>query len=209
MSVRRTSIAAAALGAVSVLFSQACAGHHTAVTPTTSADVTTTSAESTTTTSPSGKQVLPAGSSVMVRTSDAISTESATVGTPFTGTLESPIRDSNGDEIVKAGARAFGRVVQSEGGGHVKKPRLAISAMSIESGGKTIPIQTSPAGAEGSYGGGIAKIGAGTLIGAVVGAPLAGAAAGTGVVLLSGKNQIVIPAQTLVEFKTSEATTLR
>lgn len=153
--------------------------------------------------------VLPAGAPVMVRTVDVITTEGSQPGTPFQATLVNAIKDADGTEIAPAGAQVLGRVVESQGGGAVRKPRLAIALSSIQAGGNTVPIQTNEAGAEGGHGGALKKIGAGTLIGAAAGSAGAGAAVGGAAVLLSGQNHIVVPKGTLVEFKLSQPARFR
>lgn len=153
--------------------------------------------------------MLQTGSSLMVRTVDTLSTEGAQAGTPFEGSLVSAIRDADGRELVPAGAKVFGRVVDAKGGGAIKKPRLAIGLSGIEINGRVVPLQTSVAGAEGGHGGAVKKIGAGTLIGAAAGSAAAGAAVGGAAVLLSGQNQIVIPSGTLIEFLLSQPAQLR
>jgi hypothetical protein len=135
MRTHPTVATAAASYVLSILLIGGCSGTHTEIRPATSA-------------------AIRAGTSVVVRVSDAISTESAIVGTPFVGVLESGVRDSGGTEIAPAGAKAFGRVVDSQGGGAVKEPRLAIALMTIETDGRRIPITTSPIDIEGGYDGG-------------------------------------------------------
>jgi hypothetical protein len=153
--------------------------------------------------------VLPAGASIMVRMVDVLSTEAARTGAPFEAELATAIRDANGTELLPAGSKVYGRVIESKGGGAVRKPRLAIGLSAIEAPGHSIPITTSVSGAEGGHGGAAKKIGAGALIGAAAGDVGAGAAVGTAAVLLSGGNQIVIPRGTLVEFNLSQPVQLR
>lgn len=145
----------------------------------------------------------------MVRTVDVISTEGAKPGTPFEAVLVNAIRDSDGTELAPAGAKVYGRVADAAGGGAIKKPKLSIALRSIEARGNTVPIVTNTAGAEGGHGGALKKIGAGTLIGAAAGSAGAGAAVGGAAVLLSGKNQIVIPKGTLVEFNLTQPAQLK
>jgi hypothetical protein len=160
-------------------------------------------------TSTSAAGVLPAGASITVRTIDVISTETSQTGSQFEASLASSIRDANGRELVPAGARLFGRVVEARDGGAIKKPRLEISLSSIETPSRTVSIVTTSSGAEGGSGGAVKKVGAGTLIGAAAGSAGAGAAVGGAAVLLGGGKHIAITPGTLVEFKLTQPATLK
>jgi hypothetical protein len=76
-------------------------------------------------------------------------------------------------------------------------------------GGREVPIVTDVVGAEGKRGGGLVKVGAGTLVGAVVGAPLAGAAVGAGVAGIMKGSDLVIPAGTIGEVGLKKDVVLR
>ena len=117
---------------------------------------------------------------------DTVSTEGAREGSPFQAKLVSPIRDADGTELVPADATVWGRIVDAQGGGAVRRPRLEITLASIEAPRRQVPVATTSAGAEGGHGGAVRKIGAGALIGAAVGEVGAGAAIGGAAVLLSG-----------------------
>lgn len=205
----RSSKVVFVLAGALVALAPACAGKRSAVTPSTqtptSAEIAATPAIAPVATN----GVLPAGAYLRVRTVDAISTEAARPGTPFEATLSLAIRDANGNEVVPAGAKVDGRVVESAGGGAIARPRLSIGLTGLEARGKLVPLATNTAGAEGEKGGAVKKVGAGTLIGAAAGNAGAGAAVGGAAVLLSGKKQIVIPAGTLVEFNLTQPAQLR
>jgi hypothetical protein len=209
MSSQRSVVLLILAGALSVTIAPACGGRSTAVSPSaqtpTSAEVAAAPAAAPVATD----GVLPVGSALRVRTVDVISSEGAKEGTPFEATLASAIRDAKGAELVPSGTKVQGRVVEAEGGGAIKRPRLAVTINAIEAPERVIPIAANSAGAEGARGGAVKKVGAGTLIGAAAGNVGAGAAIGGAAVLLSGKNHIVIPAGTLVEFNLTQPAHLR
>lgn len=153
---------------------------------------------------------LPAGAMLRVRTMTALSTKTARPGDTFTATLIEPYK----------GATAIGRVVDSNPGGRVKGvAHLSVRLMQIRfADGRTLDIQTGAIerkarttrkrdalkiGAGSGIGAGIGAIAAGG-VGAAIGAA-AGGAAGTGYVLSTRGVPAVIPSESVLTFRLSSA----
>src|SRR5205814_8293833 len=81
----------------------------------------------------------------------------------------------------------------------IDRPKIGGTLTSLMVGGREVPIVTDVVGAEGKRGGGLVKVGAGTLIGAIAGAPLAGAAVGAGLAGAMKGSDLMIPAGTIGE----------
>ena len=166
--------------------------------------------------------VIPAGTPITVRTVESISSKTAQSGDAFTATLADPIT-VDGHEVVPAGAKADGTVVEAKAQGKIKGAaslRLELTRLNV--GGNSYPITTSMdsfaqkgkgkrtaiatggGAALGGIIGGLAGGGKGAAIGLLAGGG-AGLAGGT----LTGNHQIVLPAETALTFKLKEAVTLK
>ena len=145
-----------------------------------------------------GRVVIPAGTRLTVRLNEELSTANRRKGSVFTTTLQKPIM-VDGRVVVPTGATAYGRLLDVERNVRVGRPKLDGTLTSITIRGRDVPIVTEVVGAEGRRGGGLAKVGAGTLIGAIAGAPLAGAAVGAAVGAVMRGSDLVIPAGTIGE----------
>jgi hypothetical protein len=133
-----------------------------------------------------------------VRLNEDLSTENRRKGSVFSTRLEKPIV-VDGRVVVPAGALVYGRILDVERNKRVDRPKLDGTLTSIMVGGREVPIVTDVVGARGKRGGGLVKVGAGTLIGAIAGAPVAGAAVGAGVAAVMKGSDLVIPAGTIGE----------
>jgi len=142
--------------------------------------------------------VIPAGTRLTVRLNEDLSTQNRRKGSVFSTRLEKPIM-VDGRVVVPAGALAYGRILDVERNKRVDRPKIDGTLTSLMIGGREVPIVTDVVGAEGKRGGGLAKVGAGTLIGAIAGAPVAGAAVGAGVAAVMKGSDLVIPAGTIGE----------
>ncbi|HEY2375592.1 MAG TPA: hypothetical protein VGH98_06415 [Gemmatimonadaceae bacterium] len=142
--------------------------------------------------------VIPAGTRLTVRLNEELSTENRRKGSVFSARLEKPIM-VDGRVVVPSGALAYGRILDVERNKRIGRPKLDGTLTSLMIGGREVPIVTDVVGAEGKHGGGLVKIGAGTLIGAIAGAPVAGAAVGAGVGAVMKGSDLVIPAGTIGE----------
>ena len=158
---------------------------------------------------------VPVGTPVSVRTITALSTKTATGGTPFEATLHEPIV-IDGYTVAPKGATVKGVVTQSDPGGRVKGvASLTVSLASIETiGGQAVKLDTSNQTllAEKSTKKDALKVGIGAGIGAAIGAIAgggkgaaigagAGGAAGTGTVLATRGDAAVLPSESLLTFK--------
>jgi hypothetical protein len=160
--------------------------------------------------------IVPAGASVRVRLNEALGTRSNRPGDRFDATLESPLV-VNGRQAAPRGAEVFGIVRESAPSGLKGRAVLMISLESIVINGRRVPIHTnSQTEVSGRHrkrnllwmGGGAgsgAAIGAlaGGGIGAAIGAG-AGAAAGFTGAVITGRKQVHIPAETLVNFRLAQ-----
>ena len=153
--------------------------------------------------------MLPAGTRLMVRTVDAIGSGTHSTGARFEVKLSAAI-SAGSTVVVPAGTPVFGRVTEAVRAGRLaRRPKLVIELTDLSINGQLVPIVTNQAGAEGGPQGTVAKVGAGALIGAAAGDAAAGAAVGGALALLSPGNQIVVPPGTLVEFRLTQAVTVR
>ncbi|HEY2856023.1 MAG TPA: hypothetical protein VGJ18_24500 [Gemmatimonadaceae bacterium] len=142
--------------------------------------------------------VIPAGTRLTVRLNEELSTANRRKGSVFSTRVEKPIVVA-GRVVVPVGTLAYGRILDVERNKRVDRPKLDGTLTSLMIGGREIPIVTDVVGAEGKRGGGLVKVGAGTLIGAIAGAPVAGAAVGAGVAAVMKGSDLVIPAGTVGE----------
>jgi len=142
--------------------------------------------------------VIPAGTRLTVRLNEELSTANRRKGSVFSTRVEKPIV-VDGRVVVPVGTLAYGRILDVERNKRVDRPKLDGTLTSLMIGGREVPIVTDVVGAEGKRGGGLVKVGAGTLIGAIAGAPVAGAAVGAGVAAVMKGSDLVIPAGTVGE----------
>lgn len=145
-----------------------------------------------------GRVVIPAGTRLTVRLNEELSTANTRKGAVFSTRVEKPIV-VDGRVVVPAGALAYGRILEVRRNKRVDRPKLDGTLTSLMIGGREVPIVTDVVGAEGKRGGGLVKVGAGTLIGGLAGAPVAGAAVGAGVAAVMKGSDLVIPAGTIGE----------
>jgi hypothetical protein len=161
------------------------------------------------------------GTPLRIRTDSALSTKTAKAGDTFTATLMEPLV-VDGKEIAPRGARAQGRVVNSDEGGRVKGvASISVRLTQIHVGTRDVAITTGTIGrqARTTKKKDAVKVGIGAGIGAAIGAIAgggegaaigagAGGAAGTGLVLATHGEPAVIPAETVLTFKLTAPVTL-
>jgi hypothetical protein len=161
--------------------------------------------------------VLPAGTVISVRIDQPISAKSSQVGQAFQAVVAQPI-SSHGHTAIPADATVAGKIAQAKQGGKIKgESELALQLTSIRVHGVSYPISTDQylqqqkgkggrtaklgvgAGAAGAVIGGIAGGGKGAAIGGLVGggAGVAGSA-------MTGNKELVIPAESVVQFKLAQ-----
>ncbi|MFB3922275.1 MAG: hypothetical protein ACE145_11175 [Terriglobia bacterium] len=161
--------------------------------------------------------MLPAGTQIQVKLDQSIATDRATSGDPFVATVAEPIQ-VDGKTVIPANAPVKGRVVSVRESGRLKGvARMRLELQSIEVNGKEYDLHTSDYIRRGGnhkkrnwtmIGGGA---GGGALIGALaaggkgalIGGPI-GAGAGIAAATLTGKKDIVLPAETLLMFELAE-----
>jgi hypothetical protein len=143
--------------------------------------------------------VAPAGTPMMVRLLSTLSTSSQHVGSRFEAVLQEDFHAGN-RLIAPAGTKVYGVITKSSGGKRVGKQELAATLTAIRIGNHLVAIVTDTAGIKGKYGGGLAKVGAGTLLGATIGGgtgALIGGAAGVAGTAISKERHITVPAGTI------------
>ena len=142
--------------------------------------------------------VIPAGTRLTVRLNEELSTANRRKGSVFSARVEKPVM-VDGRVVVPTGALAYGRILDVDRNKRIGRAKIEGTLTSLMIGGREVPIVTEVVGAEGKRGGGLAKVGAGTLIGAIAGAPVAGGAVGAGVAVVMKGSELVIPAGTIGE----------
>ncbi len=167
------------------------------------------------------KVTVPAGTAVSIRLGSAISSGQASSGADFAGTLAEPLV-VNGIEVAPTGSAVAGKVTNAVSSGRLNRPaELSLTLASLTpTGGKETEIATDTWGQKGEshkkrniemIGGGA---GVGALVGALAGGKkgaaiggAVGAGAGTGAAAVTGKKEIVLPAETKLTFHLSQPVT--
>ncbi|HWR54559.1 MAG TPA: hypothetical protein VN428_25850 [Bryobacteraceae bacterium] len=161
---------------------------------------------------------VPAGAVLRVRVDQALDTEKNDTGDKFTATLEEPVV-VDGRVAIPKGTRFEGSITTAESSGRLSgKGVLTVKLDSFELNGKkhNITSTTATRVTDGHTKRDIGIIGgsaaAGAAIGAVTGGGKgaaigagAGAAAGTGVAAATGKQDVEVPAETVMVFTLQEA----
>jgi hypothetical protein len=152
---------------------------------------------------------IPAGSHATVRLNTSLSSATAHKDQAWSGTLTSDIL-AHGKVVAKAGAPVHGKVTYVNRSGRLHKPgALSLRLTSIN--GETVYSSRVSRQGKSHTKSNVTKIGggagAGALIGAVAGGGKgaaigagAGAAAGTGVAAATGKQEVRIPAESVLTF---------
>lgn len=169
---------------------------------------------------PAARPILtvPSGTRVEVSLSQTLSASKNNAGDSFSGSLARPIVTEGGSTIFQRGDRVDGTVVAAKGKGRFKgSGGLGIEVTSIagnsvstteyekeEKGrGKRSTAIIGGGGGLGALIGGLAGGGKGALIGG-----LAGAGAGTAGAAYTGSRDVVLPAETVVVFRTTSPITV-
>ena len=162
---------------------------------------------------PKPPAVVPSGSSVSVSLSQTLSAKNNNVGDTFSGVLTGAVTTAGGGTFFKRGTPVQGRVVAAKGRGKFKGAGdLGIELTSIggtavstteyenvsKGKGKRTAAFIGGGGGVGALIGGLAGGGKGALIGG-----LAGAGGGTAAGAYTGNKDVVIPAETVISFRTT------
>ncbi len=163
-------------------------------------------------------QTIPAGTRLTIRMGSEISSATARTGQTFDATLAGNLT-ANGQTIARAGAPVRGKVTLAKSSGRLHVPgELSLRLTSVAVNGKMVPISSGAYHLTGKSHtkSNVTKIGGGAAAGAVIGAiagggkgaaigTLAGGAAGTGVAAATGKQEVVVPAEKVITFTTTAA----
>jgi hypothetical protein len=158
--------------------------------------------------------VLDAGTVLTVTLDQTVGTKINTSGDRFVASLAEPVT-VDGREVLPAGTKASGTVVEAQPAGRLKGGALlALSLDSLTVQGAKYSIETSQFEQAGKGRGKRTAVGAGSgaAFGAIVGAlagggkgaaigALAGGGAGTAGAAYTGKRDITLPAETRLHFK--------
>ena len=165
--------------------------------------------------------LLAAGTRLTVRIGETISAARSQIGDTFVATLEQPLV-IDGFIICERGSRVIGKVTQATPAGSAGgQSHLSLELTRLNTSDRQrIDIRTDTYSRDGlgSTGSDLAKIGAGTAIGAAIGAIAgggkgaaigagAGAAAGTGMVLIANRS-VEVSVESRVTFRVKEPITI-
>lgn len=152
---------------------------------------------------------IPAGTHVTVRTGSTISSGSAHAGERWTGSLARDVVVS-GKTVAHRGDEVTGKVTSAKSSGRLHAPgQLALRLTSVH--GQAVSSSAYYRKGKSHTKSNVTKIGGGTAAGALIGGlagggkgaaigAAAGAGAGTGVAAATGKQEAVIPAETVITF---------
>jgi hypothetical protein len=157
---------------------------------------------------------IPSGTSVLVRMIDSVDSSKNAVGDSFHASLESAL--TVGDTVVAPkGADAYGKLVQAKSSGKISgSAELTLELTGIRINGNIVPLDTTDYDVAGDGRGkqSAERIGGGAIVGAIIGGVLGGgkgaavgagvgAGAGTAVQVMTHGPRVLIPSETLLEFK--------
>src|SRR3990172_6602411 len=164
---------------------------------------------------PSGfAQTASGGTEIKVRLLDKLDTGETQPGQEFTATVAEPVR-SGGRTLLARGTTVKGRVTDVVSSGRLKRPAsitleltkiggTGLQAEALQLNGKSHAVRNvaliGGGAAAGAILGGVAGGGKGAVIGTAV-----GAGAGTATAYLTGKQELVLPAETLLAFTVAES----
>lgn len=152
---------------------------------------------------------IPSGSHATVRLNTSLSSATAHTGEVWSGTLTHDIVE-HGKVVVRAGAPVKGKVTYVNRSGRLHKPgALTLRLSSIN--GETVYSSAVSRKGKSHTKSNVTKIGGGAAAGALIGGlagggkgaaigTVAGAGAGTGVAAATGKEEVRIPAESVLTF---------
>jgi hypothetical protein len=161
---------------------------------------------------------IPEGATLMVRLDSSVSSKTAQVGDRVAGTLAEDLV-ADGQVVAPRGTRVWSQVTFAREAGRLRTTGyLTLRLASMELGGKTYALQSTPVRREGKghTRDNVTKIGGGTAAGAVIGGiagggkgaaigAAIGAGGGTAVAATTGDHDALIRAETVLSFTTTAA----
>lgn len=161
---------------------------------------------------------VPAGTSLLVRMIDSVDSSKNTVGSRFSGSLETNL-EVDGVVVAPAGTRVYGRLAQSKEAGRMAgKSELRLELTEIVLNGTAYPVLSSDYQVSGKSSGGRSakRILGGTGLGAVIGGiagnagmgAAIGAVAGTTAAVVQKGQKVSVPSETLLEFRLQQPASL-
>ncbi len=157
---------------------------------------------------------LAAGTNMVVRMIDGVDSDSARTGQTYNASLDEPVVDSHGNQLIPRGADVIVKLVDAKDSGKLTgRAELTLSLMQVKVNGQMVDINTQTISREsGSRGEKTAKVAGGAAVaGAVLGGILgggkgalggaaAGGAAGAGVQAVTKGERVRIPSETRLTF---------
>jgi hypothetical protein len=164
---------------------------------------------------------IPAGTRILIRTVDSIDSSKQKTGYRFTATLETNLQMDN-VVVAPRGTTVYGQLTNASSAGRMKgSSDLTLELTDIVINGTSYPLLTSTYEVKGKGEGGntakkvVGGAGLGALIGGIAGGgkgagigALAGAGAGTAVAAAKKGEQLVIPSESLLEFRLQQPASL-
>ena len=164
---------------------------------------------------------VPAGTRILIRMTDSVDSTKQKTGDRFTASLETNLQADN-MVVAPRGATVYGRLVQASSAGRMAgSSQLTLELTDIVIRGTTYPLVTSTYEIKGKgEGSKTAKkifggAGLGALIGGIAGGGtgaaigvLAGAAGGTAIAASKKGEQLLIPSESLLEFRLGQPASL-
>ncbi len=154
---------------------------------------------------------IPAGTPVVVRTYSTLKSGTNHSGQTWSGTLVNDLIVNGNQTIAHAGDPVKGVISYAKDSGRLHNPGIlslrltSVNGISVTSSSRSFKGKSHTTSNATKIGGGA---GAGALIGALAGGGKgaligagAGAAAGTGLAMATGKEQVTVPAETVISFR--------
>ena len=167
------------------------------------------------------KVTVPAGTRILIRMTDSVDSTKQKTGDRFTASLETNLQADN-MAVAPRGATVYGRLVQASSAGRMSgSSQLTLELTDIVIRGTAYPLVTSTYEIKGKGEGSktarkvVGGAGLGALIGGIAGGGtgaaigvLAGAAGGTAIAASKKGEQLVIPSESLLEFRLGQPASL-
>ena len=164
---------------------------------------------------------VPAGTSILVRMIDSVDSDKNHVGDRFRASLEQDLA-IDGVVVARRGTDVYGRLAEAKEAGHFEgKSQLKLELTDILINGRLQPVKSGDYQVSGSSRGAdtAKKVGVGAVAGTVIGAIAGGgkgaaigagvgAGAGAAVQVMTKGEQVHVPSETLLDFRTAQPFTV-